>query len=163
MNNKGNGSISIIIMMMTLILLIVLPLISLVFENYYISIISREIVDASYSAISSAFDSIDVGSSTNESLSFELDLERKFNNYLEYNLLLSDEENSRVDKFEKLEILEFSNLSIGDYDPTNSSFIERDTIHIIIQIQFEPIFLMSSVDENRIVDIHFDYEVPIDK
>lgn len=162
MNNKGNSSISAIILMMLIMLLIILPIVSMVFENYYISIITREVVDASYSAMTSSFDNINIGISTRNRLSYSFDIEENFLEFLKINLNLSKDFETSNQRFKELEIIEFTNLYLGEADEINGSVARRDTIHILMRIKFESMFLMLSSSEERIVNIHFDYEVPID-
>lgn len=162
MNSEGNGSISLIIIMMFILVTIVLPLTSIVFENYYVSIISREIVDASYSSMSSTFDSINIGRSSRKKLEHGTEIEDKFKEFLKYNLSLDDELKSQNEKFLELEIIRFSNLSSGEIDLLSGEIMKRQTIHIEMRAFFKAMFLMSDVDDKRTVDIHFDYELPID-
>lgn len=162
MNNKGNGSISIIISMMFIILFIVLPLTSMVFENYYVSIVSREIIDASYSSMSSTFDSINISRSTKDKLDYDLDIEARFKEFLKYNLVLNESMQSQNEKFQNLEIVNFSNMHRGTVDKMSGLTMNRQSIHLEMRVEFEPMFLMSRVGEKKTVDIHFDYEVPID-
>lgn len=162
MKNRGNGSISILIVMMIMMFFIVLPLISIVFENYYISIISREIVDASNASISATFDSIDIAKSTKYRLDYDLDTESKFKEFLIYNLVLDDSLKSQNGKFLGLEVTEFSNVFAGEKDPLSSIRMDKQTIHVTIKLDFEPMFLMTSIRKKQTVDIHFDYEIPID-
>jgi len=162
MKNKGNGSISIIIIMMFIILFIVLPITSMVFENYYVSIVSREIVDASYSSMSSTFDGINISRSTKDKLDYDLDIEASFKEFLKYNLVLDESMQSQNEKFQNLEIVNFSNLYKGTVDRISGLTMNRQSIHMEMRIEFEPMFIMSNVGGKKTVDIHFDYEVPID-
>lgn len=161
-NRRGNGSISIIVIMMLIMLFLVLPLVSMIYENYYVSIITREVVDASYSAISSTFDSINVGNSTKNKLVYDSSARSKFESFLKFNLILDENSSFQNEKFSNLEIVSFKSLYAGDVDDISLKRLDNQIIHINMKLKFNSMFLFLEKNSERVVDIHFDFEVPID-
>jgi hypothetical protein len=112
--------------------------------------------------MTSTFDSINIANSTKEELNYEIGIESRFREFLKYNLILDESMQSQNEKFQNLEIMSFSNMYRGAVDKVSGLTMNRQTIHLEMRVKFKPMFLMSYASDIKTVDIHFDYEVPID-
>ncbi len=161
-SRRGHSSISLVFVMTLILALIILPIVSLIYEKYYISFLTRSIVDASYASISSVFDGVNVNLSSSEKIiySSEGDLENKFKEFLAYNLNLNDPDDE--DRSMDIEVIEFLILEKGQVDEVSGQKMNRQSIHIVIRLESSAFFIMYYRPDKVSLDIHFDYEVPID-
>lgn len=162
LNKKGSSSISLIAIMLLIFLFIIFPLITVVYENYYTGIISREIVGCIDTSMVSVFGDINLESSNGDYIDYGASSEVRFTDSLKDNLSLNDKLEADNKGFSKISITEFKVLSKLAKDPTTLESVERETIHIRLIVYFKPIFISFADDDIREMTIHYDYKVPID-
>lgn len=162
LDNKGSSSISLIAVMLLVFLFIIFPLITVVYENYYTGIISREIVGCIDTSMASVFGDINLESTTGEHIDYGASSQARFSDALKKNLSLNEELEADDKGFSKISITEFEVIPKLGKDPTALENVDRETIHIKLIVYFKPIFISFSDDDMREKTIHYDYKVPID-
>lgn len=162
MGKKGSSSISLIAVMLVIILFIIFPLMTVVYENYYIGIISREIAESIDASMSGVFGDINVETSNSEFVDYGIAAKDQFASILKDNLKLDDNLEADGRGFEKITIMEFQTVPKSGKDPISNENVDREIIHIRLKVFFHPIFIAFEDDVMKEVIIHYDYKVPID-
>lgn len=162
MGKRGSSSISLIAVMLVIILFIIFPLMTVVYENYYIGIISREIVESIDASMSGVFGDVNLEASNREFIDYGIAAKDQFASKLKDNLALDDNLEADGRGFEKITLMEFQTVQKSCKDPISNEILDREIIHIRLKVFFHPIFIAFDDDEMKEVIIHYDYKVPID-
>lgn len=162
LDNKGSSSISLIAVMLLIFIFIIFPLITVVYENYYTGIISREIVGCIDTSMASVFGDIELESTYGEHIDYGSSSQERFTDAIKENLSLNEELEADDKGFTKISITEFNVIPKFGKDPATLENVDRETIHLKLIVYFKPIFISFADDEMRKIGIHYDYKVPID-